>query len=464
MAFMYTLGCGVTKASLAAFIRRAHESGVDIHALSYRKNGQVAAELALPPYAFDQRAQLYSLSKSFTSIAVGIAADEGLLRADEKIADIFPDKLPADAPEAAREARLCDLLSMQSGHAVCALESMLEGDPVAKFLQAPMPHKPGTTFVYSTGATCVCAAAVERRAGMPLTDYLEERLFRPLGIARPRWKTLGGVTLGGVGLYLSAADLVPFAEMLRCGGVYNGRRIVSEQWIKAATSRHSIDMNNGSHDWTAGYGYQFWLNDNGKGYRGDGAFGQLCIVIPDRGVTFILLAEATNMQREMDVIMDFIEHDDAPDGPDELPGALYTPAPTEQTAFSRVWTCEENAAGIRTLRLDCDGETLRITKTDARGEQTITAGNGRYAVSSYTMTKLYPCISQLEAYAPFEELKTAAFYTLGDGGVDITLRHLESPHTEYWHFSLGQDPEWRFSARTGTFTPALRQPIHGKAE
>ena len=70
MAFLYTLGCGVTKASLAAFIRRAHESGVDIHALSYRKNGQVAAELALPPYAFDQRAQLYSLSKSFTSIAV----------------------------------------------------------------------------------------------------------------------------------------------------------------------------------------------------------------------------------------------------------------------------------------------------------------------------------------------------------------------------------------------------------
>ena len=252
MAFLYTLGCGVTKASLAAFIRRAHESGVDIHALSYRKNGQVAAELALPPYAFDQRAQLYSLSKSFTSIAVGIAADEGLLRADEKIADIFPDKLPADAPEAAREVRLCDLLSMQSGHAVCALESMLEGDPVAKFLQAPMPHKPGTTFVYSTGAPCVCAAAVERRAGMPLTDYLEERLFRPLGIARPRWKTLGGVTLGGVGLYLSAADLVPFAEMLRCGGVYNGRRIVSEQWIKAATSRHSIDVNNGSHDWTAG--------------------------------------------------------------------------------------------------------------------------------------------------------------------------------------------------------------------
>ena len=114
MAFLYTLGCGVTKASLAAFIRRAHESGVDIHALSYRKNGQVAAELALPPYAFDQRAQLYSLSKSFTSIAVGIAADEGLLRADEKIADIFPDKLPADAPEAARECESICIVSPES--------------------------------------------------------------------------------------------------------------------------------------------------------------------------------------------------------------------------------------------------------------------------------------------------------------------------------------------------------------
>ena len=206
MAFTYTIGCGVTKSALAAFIRRAHAGGVDIHALSYRKNGKPPAELALPPYSFDQRAPLYSLSKSFTSIAVGIAADEGLLREDEKIADIFPDKLPADAPEAVREARLCDLLSMQSGHGVCALADMLEGDPIVKFLQAPMPHKPGTTFLYSTGATCICAAAVERRAGVSLTDYLEERLFRPLGIAKPFWKTLNGVTLGGVGLYLSAAE------------------------------------------------------------------------------------------------------------------------------------------------------------------------------------------------------------------------------------------------------------------
>lgn len=463
MAFTYTIGCGVTKSALAAFIRRAHAGGVDIHALSYRKNGKPAAELALPPYSFDQRAQLYSLSKSFTSIAVGIAADEGLLREDEKIADIFPDKLPADAPEAVREARLCDLLSMQSGHGVCALADMLEGDPIVKFLQAPMPHKPGTTFLYSTGATCICAAAVERRAGVSLTDYLEERLFRPLGIAKPFWKTLNGVTLGGVGLYLSAADLVPFAEMLRCGGVYGGKRIVSEQWIKKATSRHSLDVNNGSHDWTAGYGYQFWLNDNGKGYRGDGAFGQLCIVIPDREITFIMLAEATNMQTEMDIIMDFIEHDSTPDGPDELPEDLYAPAPTAKTAFSYAWHCEENAAGIRALRLDCDGEVLRITRTDARGEETIRAGNGRYAVSNYTMTKLYPCISQLEAYAPFEKLKAAAFYTLEDGAVTVTLRHLESPHTEYWHFSLGEEPEWSLAARTGTFTPALRQPIRGRA-
>lgn len=134
MAFLYTLGCGVTKASLAAFIRRAHESGVDIHALPTAKTDRSLRSWALPPYAFDQRAQLYSLSKSFTSIAVGIAADEGLLRADEKIADIFPDKLPADAPEAAREVRLCDLLSMQSGHAVCALESHARGRPGGQIL------------------------------------------------------------------------------------------------------------------------------------------------------------------------------------------------------------------------------------------------------------------------------------------------------------------------------------------
>ena len=225
---------------------------------------------------------------------------------------------------------------------------------------------------------------------------------------------------------------------------------MSEQWIKKATSRHSLDVNNGSHDWTAGYGYQFWLNDNGKGYHGDGAFETSSASSSPIGKSPLLcLPKRRTCKPKWISLWTLLSTTAHRTVRDELPEDLYAPAPTAKTAFSYAWHCEENAAGIRALRLDCDGEVVRITRTDARGEETIRAGNGRYAVSDYTMTKLYPCISQLEAYAPFEKLKAAAFYTLEDGAVTVTLRHLESPHTEYWHFSLGEEPEWSLAARTG---------------
>ena len=456
------LGCGVTAGALDKFVRASVAAGIDIHALSYRKNGQTAVRLSLPPYSTDTRTQLYSLSKSFTSVAFGIAADEGLISEDEKVLDVFPEKDGPSLDPRAREMKFRDLLSMQSGHGVCALADMLNGDPVDNFLHAPFLYRPGTTFVYSTGATCVCAAAVEKRTGKKLVDFLDERLFSPLGIAKPFWKSIGGVTLGGVGLYLSLDDIVPFADMLLAGGTYGGRRIVSEEWLKKATRAHSVDRNNGSHDWVAGYGYQFWMNDGIKGFRGDGAYGQLCIVVPERGITFVMLAEAANMQKEMDLITEFVNNDDAPGSADLSALAdIYSPTATESSSFERSYKCDDNAAGITALSLSCDGNELVITKTDANGTESIRAGNGYYAYSDYLITGLYPCISQLEHYEPYERVRTAAFYETDGESVKVTLRHLDTPHTEYWTMKCADTLEWSFSSRTGTFAPRFL-PITGR--
>ena len=252
-----------------------------------------------------------------------------------------------------------DLLSMQSGHGVCALADMLNGDPVDNFLHAPFLYRPGTTFVYSTGATCVCAATVEKRTGKKLVDFLDERLFSPLGIAKPFWKSIGGVTLGGVGLYLSLDDIVPFADMLLAGGTYGGRRIVSEEWLKKATRAHSVDRNNGSHDWVAGYGYQFWMNDGVKGFRGDGAYGQLCIVVPERGITFVMLAEAANMQKEMDLITEFVNNDDAPGSADLSALAdIYSPRRQRTPALNVRTNATTTRPGSPRFRFPATGTSL----------------------------------------------------------------------------------------------------------
>ena len=255
------VGNGYSAGAVVDFIGRCRERNIFPRAFTVVKGGETAVRFCAAPYSFAEPMLVYSLSKSFTSVACGMCIDDGLLSPDTSVTELFSDKIPEPFPEIARGLKLSDLLSMQSGQGCCAIPQMrFAPDSIAEFFRQPFVTKPGTTFVYSTAASCICAAAAERVSGKKLPDLLYQRMFSLMGEEKPRWFTLrDGQCAGGTGLYISCNALEKFGRMLLAGGVYEGKRIVSREYLELATSKHSVDVNNGAPDWTAGYGFQFWI-------------------------------------------------------------------------------------------------------------------------------------------------------------------------------------------------------------
>lgn len=443
--FLY-LAEGVNTGVVEAYVKDCAEKGIYIRTLQIIKGKEPVVRLAFAPYDLETPMHLYSLSKSFTSTAVGICVDEGLLSPETKMCELFADKMPEVMTDALKKLTLHDLLSMQSGHTACVLEKIRWADDTVKaFFEQPTTYEPGTTFAYSTAATCMCGAAVERVTGKKLVDFLDERLFSKLGIKKPTWwECRDGQTLGGTGLHLSSNDLLKFSVMLKNKGVYDGQRIVSEEYLAQATTHHSIDVNNGSPDWTAGYGYQFWLNDR-EGYRGDGAFGQLCMVFPESDYTLVLTGEVGNMALEVELIYSLLEKlmgeqsDSAPLA-EFLENAYMTKKNEQGFNNDLSFTVAENRAEVNGIRIF--GESLLHIELDtAYGKKEFVCGNGEYILNHFSAKNITPSITFLDPAVNTVERHSvfAAYELLEDGRILVTLRHRNTCHVQRWYIDLKEN-------------------------
>jgi hypothetical protein len=246
---------------------------------------------------------LFSLSKSFTSTAVGLAVAEGKLSIDDPVLKFFPDEAPAEPSANLKAMRISDLLRMSTGQQ--AEPARKNTESWAKtFLAQPVPFKPGTHFLYNTSATYMASAAVQKATGETVLDYLKPRLFDPLGIANPTWeKSPQGVSTGGYGLSVRTEDIAKFGQLYLQKGKWNGKQLVPESWVHAATARQTSNGSNPKSDWDQGYGYQFWRCRHGA-YRGDGAFGQYCIVLPEQDAVIAITAGVRDMQAVLNLIWD----------------------------------------------------------------------------------------------------------------------------------------------------------------
>ena len=201
-----------------------------------------------------------------------------------------------------------------------------EGEVWTKvFLSQPVPFKPGTHFLYNTSATYMLSAIVQKQVGETVLDYLRPRLFEPLGITDPTWGTSPqGVSLGGYGLNLRTEDIAKFGQLYLQKGMWNGKQIVPKHWVAAATSRQTSNGSNPKSDWDQGYGYQFWRCRHGA-YRGDGAFGQYCIVIPKQDAVVAITSGVKNMQAVLNVVWDEL-----------LPALKSETLPADEAAASKL--------------------------------------------------------------------------------------------------------------------------------
>ena len=297
---------GISSSAMREFVEALDKVNTP-HSFTVVRHGRVIGEGWWKPEAADKPHVLHSLSKSFNSTAVGLAIADGKLSLDDPVLKFFPNDAPENPSDDLKAMTVRDLLTMTSGHD--PEPKMGPGGPTVKqFLTTPLAHKPGTHFQYNTLGSYVLSAIVTKVTGKTSLNYLKPRLFEPLGIDNPEWGTSPeGNSLGGFGLKLRTEDLAKFGLLYLQKGKWNGKQLIPEQWVEQATSKQVPNDQEGHSkigiDWTQGYGYQFWRCTHNS-FRGDGAAGQLCVMIPDKDAVIAITAETGNFQGEMNAIWD----------------------------------------------------------------------------------------------------------------------------------------------------------------
>jgi len=340
---------------------------------------------------------LFSLSKSFTSTAVGLAVAEGRLSVDDPVLSFFPEDAPSEVSDNLAAMRVRHLLSMVTGHAEDTtryLHESADGNWVKAFLARPVEHEPGTHFLYNTGASYILSAIVHKLTGMTLLDYLQPRLFDPLGIETPTWETCPrGINTGGFGLSVKTQDIARFGQLYLQKGEWQGQRLLSEAWVEEATARQVDNAPSDNPDWEQGYGYQFWRCRHGA-YRGDGAFGQFCIVMPEQDAVLAITSGIGNMQAVLDQVWEHLlpAMGPAPLPPDsaaqeqlekKLASLAFTPAqgdassPLAQKASAR-YILEPNEPEVESIAFDFGQDRSVVTVRDSHGERQILCGSGAW--------------------------------------------------------------------------------------
>jgi CubicO group peptidase (beta-lactamase class C family) len=275
-------------------------AGVEPHSLMLLRHGQVIAEGWWAPYRQEGLHQLYSLSKSFTSTAAGFAWADKLLDLDAPVVSYFPELDAEITDPRSRSILVRHVASMSAGHTTEQWNRAIATDfaePVRGFLLDPPDGTPGVTFAYSQSTTYVLGAIIQRVTGSSLMEYLRARLFEPLGMGEAFWlQHPPGRDIGFAGLHATTDTVARLGQLYLRGGAWEGRQLLAPEWVAEATRAQVAngDGTNPESDWAQGYGFQFWMSRHG--YRGDGAYGQLCVVLPEHDVVLAMTAETGDMQ------------------------------------------------------------------------------------------------------------------------------------------------------------------------
>ena len=291
---------GIPATSVLALLDGLTSAGLEVHSLMVVRRGHVAVEGWWAPYSAERPHLLYSLSKSFTSTAVGFAVAEGRFGLDDTIVSLLPGHVPDDVDPAVATLTVHHLMSMSTGHDEDTLEqarTLEPADLVKGFLRVVPQEAVGSRHVYNNTCTYVLAALVQELTGEHLLDYLRPRLLDPLGVGPAHWDNdIHGNALGFTGLHLTTEAVAAFGQLLLQDGEWQGEQLLPAGWVDLATTRHiGTDLDPDTNvDSAQGYGFQYWMSQHG--FRGDGAHGQLCVAVPELDLVVVTTACVQDMQ------------------------------------------------------------------------------------------------------------------------------------------------------------------------
>lgn len=272
---------GISSGRMLAMLKALErEKRANIHNLLVIKDGHVITECSHPGYSTGTWHLSHSMSKSLLGMAVGLAVDDGLVSVDERLVDIFPEVHYKD-PKFAK-ITVKHLLAMSAGVRFSEAGSVSETHWTEAFFEAPVGFEPGTDFSYNSMNTYILARIVAKRYGRTITDLITERILKPLDITNFFWEVgPEGVEKGGWGVYLSVESWAKLGMMMLSSGTFEGKRILSEEWVREATSlvTKTPDIL-GPYN----YGYQLWVSRKTRTFLFNGMLGQNVWICPDNNI------------------------------------------------------------------------------------------------------------------------------------------------------------------------------------
>lgn len=296
---------------LADLIKSAETKNLHILNVVVRKDGDIIAK---HDFEEEKPVHLWSVSKTFTSMGIGIAESEGYLCLNDRVVDYFADDA-LNVNDNFKKMTIHDLLCMGTGQANCPVKKAAKEngsfDNISRlFFEEPVAFEPGTYFMYNNSATYMLSKLISITTGCSLKDYLMPRIFQPMGVSEPQWDAdVNGITFGYAGLYLTARDLSKFGQLLLNQGVWENSQLIPSKYVAEAT-KVQIDTSKfnepfATADHKQGYGYQIWMNSYPNSYRMDGLFGQYVVILPDKNAVVTYVSnEPTNMTGVLELTWD----------------------------------------------------------------------------------------------------------------------------------------------------------------
>src|SRR5215218_8456327 len=398
----------VDPAAVLAFLDALEERpDIEMHSVMVVRHGSVVAEGWWAPYSADRPHLLYSLSKSFTSTAAAFAQAEGLFDLDDTVVSHFGEFEANITDPRSRAIKLRDVAAMASGHTREMLSEAAmrdPGEPIRGFLLIAPDSDPGTVFAYSQPCTFALASVIQRNAGMPLTEYLRPRLFDPLGIGPVGWQTWSsGLEQGFSGLHARTEDIAKLGQLYLQRGRWHDTQLIHEEWVAEASSIKVDTAGELNPDWRQGYGFQFWMAR--YGYRGDGAFGQFCVILPEQDTVVATTAATEDMQAVLDALWEHLlpglgvsSSENATEGQLEarlaglrLPAASGQPVRidwsdwgAEPFALAVATEGIQVPAGLTSIKVGKAAEGFEVTLLEPTNELSFPVGVGDWVTSTRT--------------------------------------------------------------------------------
>ncbi len=461
---------GISSGAILDFVEALErEQKNAIHSFMLRRHGKIVAEAWWAPFNPESPHMLYSLSKSFTSTAIGIAQDEGLLSIDDPVISFFPYETPDDPSDNLKAMRIRDLLKMNSGHQSGTSGGMRQGKTwVGGFLAQEVQHKPGTHFVYNSGATYMLSAIIQKVTDSTLLDYLKPRLFEPLGIEDPTWESdPDGINTGGWGLSVKTEDILKLGQLYLQKGNWNGKQLVSEDWVEEATSFQTSNGSDPDSDWEQGYGYQFW-RCRYNFYRGDGAFGQFCIVMPDEDAVLAITSGSSDMQAILNIVWEHLlpgmgKTALPPDDEglkllhDKLQGLAISTVEGEENSpnasgiSGRTYIMKPNNMGIKSISFNFDSSPDIITINTDEKQQSFSVGYETLELGSMISPQI---VSKEVAVSGAWE---------SPNKYHVKIIYYETPHEVEFTFQFKEDELIWDTEQNVSFGPTSLEQLKGNA-